>query len=59
MNVFEGNLCGPNPQFTYNMEEAMNSLKKLSKYDIETVICYHGGIYTDNANQRIVELSTF
>lgn len=57
LNVFEGKLLGPNPQFTYNMEDALNSLKKLSKYDIQTVICYHGGIYTDNVNQRIQELA--
>lgn len=56
MNVIEGKLCGPSAQFTYNMEEALNSLKKLSKYDINTVICYHGGIYNDNVNQRILEL---
>ena len=27
------------------------------KYDIETVICYHGGIYNDNVNKRIAELA--
>lgn len=57
MNVVEGKLSGPNPQFTYNMKEAITSLKKLSNYDIQTVLCYHGGIYSDNANQRILELS--
>jgi glyoxylase-like metal-dependent hydrolase (beta-lactamase superfamily II) len=56
MNIVEGKLLGPNPQFTYNMEEALNSLKKLSKYEINTVICYHGGIYSNNVNQRIDEL---
>jgi glyoxylase-like metal-dependent hydrolase (beta-lactamase superfamily II) len=57
MNVKEGQLVGPNPQYTYNMEEAINSLKKLAKYDIETVICYHGGIFTTDANKRIAELA--
>ena len=56
LNVIEGNLCGPNPEFTFNMEEAVASLKKLSKYDIETVICYHGGIYSGDVNNRIKEL---
>lgn len=56
LNVIEGKLCGPNPQFTSNMEEAVASLKKLSQYDIETVICYHGGVYSDDANNRIKEL---
>ena len=57
MNVIDGELSGPNPQFTYNMKEAVNSLKKLSKYDINSVICYHGGVYSQNVNQRIIELA--
>ena len=56
MNVIEGKLCGPNPQFTYNMEDALSSLRKLRRYDIKNVICYHGGSYSDNVNQRIIEL---
>jgi hypothetical protein len=56
--VVQGKLCGPNPEFTYNMEEALISLKKLSQYDIKTVICYHGGIYNGAVNQRIKELSS-
>ena len=57
LNVSEGQLHGPNPMFTYDMEEAINSLKKLAQYDIETVIYYHGGIFNNNANQRIIELA--
>jgi glyoxylase-like metal-dependent hydrolase (beta-lactamase superfamily II) len=56
MNVINGQLVGPNPQHTYNMAEAQNSLKKFTKYDIDTVICYHGGVFTDNPNKRIAEL---
>ena len=26
-------------------------------YDINTVICYHGGVYQDNVNQRLLELA--
>lgn len=57
LNVVEGQLFGPNPAYTYDIEEAIKSLKKLVQYDIETVICYHGGIFNKNVNQRIVELS--
>jgi len=35
----------------------IKSLKKLTEYDIETVICYHGGLYNRDVNQRISELS--
>ncbi|MBD7912261.1 MBL fold metallo-hydrolase [Clostridium cibarium] len=37
--------------FDNNLNE--KSLKKLLKYDIETVICYHGGIYKGKVNERI------
>jgi glyoxylase-like metal-dependent hydrolase (beta-lactamase superfamily II) len=56
LNIVDGQLVGPNPQYTYDMDLATKSLKKLTSYDIETVICYHGGRYKGNANQRIAEL---
>ncbi|MCX7709702.1 MAG: MBL fold metallo-hydrolase [Clostridia bacterium] len=56
LNVVNGRLVGPNPQFTHNMETAMQSLKKLLKYDIQTVICYHGGVFNENIHQRLEEL---
>jgi glyoxylase-like metal-dependent hydrolase (beta-lactamase superfamily II) len=54
----EGQLLGPRPQATPDMDTAMKSLQKLTRYDIETVICYHGGVYQDHANQRIAELAS-
>ena len=32
-------------------EQYENSLKKLTLYDIETIICYHGGLYRENTNR--------
>jgi glyoxylase-like metal-dependent hydrolase (beta-lactamase superfamily II) len=54
----DGELRGPNPQATYDMDAALKSLKKLTQYDIETVICYHGGVYRDSANERLTELAS-
>jgi glyoxylase-like metal-dependent hydrolase (beta-lactamase superfamily II) len=54
----DGELRGPNPRATHDMDSALKSLKKLTQYDIETVICYHGGIYRDGANERLAELSS-
>jgi len=54
----DGELRGPNPRATYDMDTALKSLKKLTQYDIETVICYHGGVYTDSANERLAELAS-
>ncbi|MGD0154373.1 MAG: MBL fold metallo-hydrolase [Thermacetogeniaceae bacterium] len=53
----DGELLGPNPQVTYDLDLALKSLKKLTQYDIETVVCYHGGVYQKNANQRLKELA--
>jgi glyoxylase-like metal-dependent hydrolase (beta-lactamase superfamily II) len=53
----DGKLNGPNPQATYDLETALKSLQKLTSYDIETVVCYHGGVYRDHANKRIAELA--
>ncbi|GAF07863.1 MBL fold metallo-hydrolase [Paenibacillus pini] len=48
MRVVEGQLAGPSPDQTLDMTLAMQSIQKFTHYDIETVICYHGGAYKDN-----------
>lgn len=53
----DGELQGPNPRSAYDIDTALKSLKKLTQYDIETVICYHGGVYRDSANERLAELA--
>ena len=57
LNVTEGQLSGPNPLATFVIDQANKSLKKLAQYDIETVICYHGGVFRENAQQRILQLA--
>jgi glyoxylase-like metal-dependent hydrolase (beta-lactamase superfamily II) len=57
MIVVDGQLLRPDPEHTHDMDLAIQSLKKLTQYDIETVICYHGGLYKDRVNQRILELT--
>jgi glyoxylase-like metal-dependent hydrolase (beta-lactamase superfamily II) len=56
LNIIDGELVGPNPQHTPDMDSAFESLQKLTQYNIEKVITYHGGLYTENSNQKIVEL---
>lgn len=54
----EGNNLVTAPEyFDYDREMALKSLKKLSNYDIETVICYHGGLYQNNPNEYIAKLA--
>lgn len=58
MNV-ANQLLIPAPQFTIiDKGLALQSLKKLTQYDIDTVICYHGGLYNyGDTNKRIAELA--
>ncbi len=56
LNIIDNKLVGHNSQFAFDKDLAANSLKKLTEYDIETVICYHGGVYSKNINQRINEI---
>ncbi len=49
-------LTGPNPPYTYNMEEALNSLKKLMDYDIQKIVCYHCGLIQNNLSEQIDEI---
>jgi len=53
MVVTDCKLFGPNPQVTLDLDLATKSLRKLTQYDIATVICYHGGLYRGDANKRI------
>lgn len=57
LNVIDGELVGPKPEHASDITTAKKSLKKLIPYDIETVICYHGGVYRGNANKRLQELA--
>lgn len=53
----DGELQGPRPQATPDMKTALESINKFTKYDIETVICYHGGVYKENPNKRLLDLA--
>lgn len=55
-SVKEGLLIKANEDYNYDNELNTESIKKLMKYDIETVICYHGGIYRGDVKKRIAEL---
>ncbi|WP_379134879.1 MBL fold metallo-hydrolase [Paenibacillus sp. sgz500958] len=57
LTVQDGKLHGPDPRATPDPDTALRSLAALADYDIETVICYHGGLYRGDANRRIAELA--
>ncbi|MFL0266925.1 MBL fold metallo-hydrolase [Candidatus Clostridium radicumherbarum] len=56
MNIQDEHLSGPNQENTYDMDEVVKSIKKFTKYDIQNIVCYHSGLYNDNAKEAICEL---
>jgi len=57
MNVNDGKLEGPNPAVTPDMKLALESIRKFKAFPIETVICYHGGIFKGDVHKSIDELT--
>jgi glyoxylase-like metal-dependent hydrolase (beta-lactamase superfamily II) len=48
-----GHLNGPNPPFTLDVGEAGRSVRRLAELDVETIVCYHGGVVGDDANGQL------
>ncbi|WP_459481535.1 MBL fold metallo-hydrolase [Clostridium saccharoperbutylacetonicum] len=55
--VKDGVLVKAPYSINFDDELCLKSLKKLMQYDIENVVCYHGGIYNSKVNERIKELT--
>ncbi|WP_371367457.1 putative metallo-hydrolase YflN [Sporomusa rhizae] len=53
-----GELAIANPQYTIDMMGAKKSIKKLLDYEIDTLICYHGGIVTREIKAALQKIST-
>lgn len=56
LNITDGKLTGANPLFTPNMGQATRSIERLTDYDIEKIICYHGGLFEVDCNKAIKDL---
>jgi glyoxylase-like metal-dependent hydrolase (beta-lactamase superfamily II) len=57
LQVINGSL-EKSPDFTTIDKEAQAvSLKKLCNYEIDRVVCYHGGLFQDDASHRIAEIA--
>ena len=53
-----GILNGPNPSVTLDTDEAARSVMTLAQLEVETIVCYHGGVVSEDANgqlRRVVE----
>lgn len=51
-----GELLGPMPEATLDMTEATRSLAKLADLDIDSVVCYHGGLCNSNVKAQLRRL---
>lgn len=54
--VENGELEIANPQFTLDMEAAIESLRKMAILDIEKLICYHGGVFDKDIKAQLRKL---
>jgi glyoxylase-like metal-dependent hydrolase (beta-lactamase superfamily II) len=57
LTAMEGKLSPPDPRFTLDMEAAIQSAKKLLHYDIEHVVCYHGGLVSGGIRDSLLRFS--
>jgi glyoxylase-like metal-dependent hydrolase (beta-lactamase superfamily II) len=48
-----GSLNGPNPSMTLEMGTALQSLRTLADLDIDTIVCYHGGVVSEDVNGQL------
>lgn len=55
--VEDGQLSRPKPEHCIDYKKALQSIQTFTDLDIETVICYHGGVFNHQVNQRLQELT--
>jgi glyoxylase-like metal-dependent hydrolase (beta-lactamase superfamily II) len=48
-----GHLNGPNPSMTLDMRAAMQSIRRLAELDVETIVCYHGGVVGEDVSGQL------
>lgn len=56
--IENGNLEIAAPQFTLDMAEAKKSILKLLNYNIQKIICYHGGEYQGDIPAALHRIGT-
>lgn len=55
--IEEGKLAIANPQYTIDLDEAVRSVQRLLDYDIEHIVCYHGGLFQGDVKQGLRQLA--
>jgi glyoxylase-like metal-dependent hydrolase (beta-lactamase superfamily II) len=48
-----GSLNDPNPSMTLEMGTAIQSIRRLADLEIDTLVCYHGGVLSEDADGQL------
>ncbi len=54
--VVDGTLCIAHPQYAFDLAQAYASVENLLNYEIERIICYHGGSYANAVKDSLVRI---
>ncbi len=57
LNTSDGEVTGANPQFTVDIVEADDSIRKLATYPVETVLVGHGDPVVGTAGASLVQFA--
>lgn len=57
LTASDGRLAGPSPQATLDLPLAYESVQKMSLLEIEAIVCYHGGVVSDDAQGQLRQLA--
>lgn len=57
LTASDGRLQGPNPAATPDMARALQSVRRLAALNVAAILCYHGGLVENDANQQLQELA--
>ncbi|MEU0407925.1 MBL fold metallo-hydrolase [Streptomyces griseorubiginosus] len=57
LEVLDGALAGPRPGLSADEPLAYRSIGVLARYDVDTAVCYHGGVWREDTSRRIHELA--
>ena len=55
--IQDGELLLSLPMFTFDTEQARQSVKKLLDFDIDKIICYHGGVYEGDIKEALKKIA--
>jgi glyoxylase-like metal-dependent hydrolase (beta-lactamase superfamily II) len=56
LTVEDGEFAILNPNSAYDLQKAVESIKKINRLDIDKIICYHGGVISAHIREKLADL---